>query len=284
MRVDLHTHTTASDGTLTPTELIIKAKQLDISAISITDHDTVDGVQEAIAAGKSYGVEVISGVELSVNHEHGSLHLLGYGFDVNHSEFTKTVAKLRDSRSERNVKIIARLNELGYAISEDDVAAVAGDGTIGRGHIGYALVKSGLFPTIKSTFAELLNRGAKAYVDRFRLELRDAVMLIHSAGGVAVWAHPGVHREELPDMLNLLPGWVGFGLDGLESDYSQHTIAFRDQMRKLAEQLGIIFTGGSDFHGALKPSIKLCDGAEGNPIDERCYYNLKDRIQQRVEK
>lgn len=278
MLIDLHTHSRASDGSLTPTELVKQAAEKGIGTLSLTDHDTVDGVAEAVAAGEKFGVTVIPGVELSVNHELGSLHLLGYGIDVHDKPFLETVNQLRCSRNERNTRILARLEELRYPVSAEAVAELAGTGSVGRGHIGKALMNAGYFSSVEKAFEALLNRGSPAYVDRFRLLLKDAVALIHHAGGVAVWAHPGLHHEELPAMLELLPRWVEYGLDGLESDYSQHTLELRDRLRHLALQHGLIYTGGSDFHGDLKPDIRLGEGPEGMVIDERCIHQLLARI------
>ncbi len=279
MKIDLHTHSRASDGSLTPAELVRLAKSLNISTLSLTDHDTIDGVAEAVTAGEREGLDVIPGIELSVNHEIGSLHLLGYGIDINCLPFLQTVNHLKNSRTTRNVRILARLEELGYPVSAEAVTGLAGPGTVGRGHIAMAMVEAGYFSSAENAFKALLNRGAPAYIDRYRLSLGEAVDLIHRAGGAAVWAHPGLHGADLPVMLRLLPGWVERGLDGLESDYSQHPTAFRDEMRRVAAENGLIFTGGSDFHGALKPNIRLGQGPEGRDIALECLEGLKKRLQ-----
>ena len=278
-KIDLHTHSTASDGSLTPTQLIISAKEQGVDRLALTDHDTVAGLREAIAAGQKYGVRVIKGIELSVNYEAGELHLLGYGFDDLNIKFTATVAKLQISRAERNHKIVSKLNEQGYSISWDTIHDIAGGGVIGRGHIGQALMNAGYFDSIQTVFEQLLSTGAPAYVDRFRLELREAIRLIHNAGGIAVWAHPGLHGDELEVMLDdLLPHWADAGLDGLESDYNLHSIELRDRLRAVADSHGMIYTGGSDFHGQLKPDVSLGQGPEGMAVSEECYQGLTDRI------
>lgn len=276
--IDLHTHTNASDGALAPRELICFAHKSGFKAIAITDHDTVDGLPEAVQTGFETGIQVIPGVELSVNHELGSLHLLAYGINYRNKTLLGVLESLKNSRTERNLKILSRLESLGYHVSLEDVERIAGNGTIGRGHIGLALIEAGYFLTIQETFDNLLTRGGPAYIDRFRLGMKDGVDIIHAAGGVSVWAHPGLHEEELEGMFSLLPGWVAAGLDGIESDYSQHSLQLRDRLRVYAREFGIIYTGGSDFHGAVKPGISLGDGPEGERIDPACLNALNARM------
>lgn len=277
-RIDLHTHSTASDGSLTPEELVEKAFDLGISFISITDHDSISGLDSAIEASKEFGIEFITGVELSVNHENGSLHLLGFGFDHRNPDLVSTICKLLNSRCDRNEKMIVRLQDLGYFIERGDVEKLSDGGSVTRGHIAHALIKTGYFSDIKEVFRELLDRGAPAYINRYRLGLEEAISLIHSAGGVAVWAHPGLHVDNLPELLSRLPQWVEYGLDGIEADYSQHSILLRDKLRSLALENGMIYTGGSDFHGRLKPDIQLAQGPENVEINVDCSVMLKDRV------
>lgn len=277
-KIDLHTHSTASDGSLSPTELIISACVQGVDRLALTDHDTTDGLADAILAGEKYGVKIISGIELSVNHESGTLHLLGYGFDESNTEFTSIVNKLKYSRADRNKKLISKLNELGHQISWESVVKMAGGGVVGRGHFGQVILESGKFNSIQDVFERLLSDGAPAYVDRFRLNIEDAITLIHNAGGVAVWAHPGLH-DNFESMLLQLPNWVKAGLDGLESDYSLHPLELRDRLRSIAIIHGLIYTGGSDFHGSLKPDIQLGQGAEGESVSEECYSRLIERIE-----
>ncbi len=277
-KVDLHTHSTASDGSLSPTELIILAREQDINRLALTDHDNIDGIAEAVLAGENYDVEVIPGIEFSVSYDSGDLHLLGYGFDVTNPELSGTISKLQNSRGIRNKKIVEKLNSLGYTISWKSIQEIAGDGVMGRGHISQALMNSGKFESVNDVFKQLLSSGAPAYVDRYRLKIGDAINLIHNAGGVAVWAHPGLH-DDFESMLPHLPQWIDAGLDGLESDYSVHSMELRDRLRSIATAHGIIYTGGSDFHGSLKPDIQLGQGPDGQPVGEECYLNLRTKIE-----
>jgi predicted metal-dependent phosphoesterase TrpH len=280
-KIDLHTHSTASDGSLTPTQLVISARKHGVDRLALTDHDTTDGLNEAIIAGENNGVIVISGIELSVNHASGSLHMLAYGFDKTNPELINMIDKLKHSRSNRNSQIVSKLNELGYNITWESIVEIAGGGVIGRGHIGQVLMQAGYFDSIHTVFDQLLSSGGSAYVDRFKLDIERAIELVHGAGGVAVWAHPGLHGDELKSMiLEQLPHWVEVGLDGLESDYNLHSIELRDNLRTIAKKHGIIFTGGSDFHGKLKPDIQLGQGPDGVPVSEECYTGLIDRLEQ----
>ncbi len=276
--VDLHTHSTASDGTLSPTELIRKAKSIGLHAVALTDHDTVGGLDEAISASEMYDIHFIPGVELSVDHEKGSLHLLGYGIDHKNPELLTTLRKLSDSRDDRNIKILARLDELGYPITFESVKKHSNNGTLGRGHIALALIEAGYVASIEEAFNKLLTKGGPAYVERFRLSIYDAITLIHKIKGAAVWAHPGLHEEKLPSMIEQLPKWVKHGLDGLETNYSQHTLELSRELKQVAHKHGLICTGGSDFHGAIKPAIQLGNGPEKTPISIEHFEQLDSRL------
>ncbi len=266
-RIDLHTHTTASDGSLTPTQLLRLADNIGLSHIAITDHDTVDGLAEADEAAKHLKINFIPGTELSVDVEDDSIHLLGYGLDYNSKQLRTTLTRLRNSRDDRNLRIVGKLNRLGYSLNINDVIKVATGNSVGRGHIARALIESGQIETVQMAFDRLLDRSAPAYCDRFRLNIYEACDLIHNAGGIAVWAHPGLHGKKLNRLLGLLPEWVNGGLDGIETDYSQHSISQRDLLREVARSHDLIYTGGSDFHGKLKPHIQLGDGPEKKPIE-----------------
>ncbi len=277
-RIDLHTHTTASDGSLTPQQLISKAKLLGLTHIAVTDHDTINGLDEALEAGSQLGVEVIPGVELSVDFAGGSMHLLAYGLDHSSQHVCDTLDQLRNARNIRNDKIVKRLQELGYRIDIEDVLECSSGGTVGRGHIAKVLVNSEQVATFPEVFDNLIGKGAIAYVDRYRLEIGEACRMIHDANGISVWAHPGLHERKLEKLFNLLPQWVEMGLDGIESDYNLHTIALRDQLRNIATQHGLIYTGGSDFHGSLKPDVILGDGPENQPVDPSIIQMIRERL------
>jgi len=277
-RIDLHTHSTFSDGAFTPRELVMMASEIGLEALAICDHDTIKGQEQALAAGAEFGLKVITGVELSVDHEDGSLHLLGYGFDYHHPGLLATLDRMRRSREERNILIVARLNKLGYGIKLKDVLRFTSEGTYGRAHIAQALAEGGWIPTMQEAFDKLLKRGRPAYLERWRLSLVDAIAALHQAGGIAVWGHPGLDNTRLEDLIARLPKWVEQGLDGIESDYHDHTQELRDRLRGLAKKYGIIYTGGSDFHGGIKPDNKLGEGAGGGMVGGDVLRAVEERV------
>ncbi len=251
---------------------------LDIEVLSLTDHDTLDGLEEFDAEGEKLGIRTISGVELSVDIDGGSLHLLGYGFRADDRDLKSILIELKESRQVRNQKIIHKLQELGYDITLDGVSKRARNGVMGRLHIAAELVAAGRAGSINEAFAHLLKRGGAAYFDRRRLTMFEACTIIHQAGGAAVWAHPGLHTENLSALIERLPDWKKEGLDGVESDYSAHSIEQSENLREIAGKLGLIVTGGSDFHGSYRPGVELGQGPEGSQIREECYFQLRERI------
>lgn len=280
--IDLHTHSNKSDGLHSPRDLIRLAHEEGLSTIAITDHDTLIGIDEALTAGEEFGIEVIPAVEISVQDECDSLHMLGYYIDHRNPALIDVLSALRKFRIERNEKIMVRLEELGYPLVMKEVLNITSDGITGRSHLAHALVKRGYFASHQEAFDKLLNRGGPAYVDRKRPPIRDAIQAIHSAGGAAVWAHPGLHADKMDDMIERLSIWVEYGLDGIESDYCNHTIDLRDRLRRLALSNELIYTGGSDFHGSIKPKNRLGCGPEGSKIDEKCLEMLKKRIEVQI--
>ncbi len=245
-RVDLHTHSSYSDGLLAPAELVEEAASRGVRILGLTDHDTVAGIPEARAAGERLGVEVIPGVELSTSLSGGEgVHLLGYFVDVEHPALLEGLAGYARARAERMERMIARLREVGAAIDEAWVREIAGQGTVGRPHLARALIEAGYVSTIPEAFDRYIGQGKPAYVPRPRVVPRDAIALVRAAGGVAVLAHPfspgGV--ESVLDRL------VPVGLAGMEVDYGEYSEADREVLRVIASRRGLIATGGSDFHG-----------------------------------
>lgn len=277
-RLDLHTHTTASDGSLSPTGLVQRALSQNLTALAITDHDTLAGLAEGIYAGEKFGLRIIPGVELSVEVENGWIHLLGLGLDPANLLLPQKLADLRISRQERNVKIIERLNSLGFSITLKDIQSISVYPTLGRGHIAQVLVAAGAVGSLNEAFERFLRKGAAAYFDRLRLTLPEACRLIHNSGGLAVWAHPGLSGDKTEPFLMKYKDWIKAGLDGLESDYSEHSLKLRDRLRRIALANGSIYTGGSDFHGELKPNIEIGDGPEKKPIPSQILKRLDDRL------
>ena len=249
MFIDLHTHTTCSDGTLTPEALVKYAHVKGLAAVAVTDHDTVAGNTRAVHQGEKIHIEVIPGVEFSASCPRGSLHILGYFVDSG-SDIIKTVNKLQKKRRERNLKIIQKLHEIGYHINKD---AFCENAYLGRPHIARELVQSGHVKTIEEAFQKFLKRGASAYVKREKLSERETVETIIKAEGVPVLAHPITvfNPEETVKRLVLL------GLKGIEVYYPTHSQEDTLYFEELSKKYKLVMTGGSDFHGEHKPDIDL---------------------------
>ena len=242
-RADLHTHTRASDGLLTPQQLVTLATQRGLGAIAITDHDTVDGYLVARdLPGRS--IRLVAGVELSCTVDGVDVHILGYGFDPDDAGLTMLLGQRSGQRLDRATGIVERLVALGAPVSLDRVRAIAGSGTVGRPHIARALVEAGHAGTVGDAFARYLATGRPAFIERPILPPEEAIAAIHAAGGAAVLAHPlysSTYQEFLPNL-------VEHGLDGLEVHYPDHNDATRARLGALAERFGLIATGGTDFH------------------------------------
>lgn len=276
--IDLHTHTTCSDGSLTPTELVTLAAETGLAAVAITDHDTVEGVDEALAAGERFGVEVVPGVEIPLEHDRFTLDMLGYFFDGPPSpEFCEQLVRLRRERDERNTRILARLAELGLPVSADDLLEVTGGEAVGRPHIGEAMRRRGYVDSITAAFDLYLQRGAPAFVERRRLGLAEAVRLIRSSAGLAVIAHPGIIRTDHAGLERLVRSAVHHGVVGIECCYPRHDAGTVSRCLALARQYDLAPTGGSDYHGSIKPDIRLGRGADGRPIPDELLAGLRRR-------
>jgi predicted metal-dependent phosphoesterase TrpH len=262
MRIDLHTHTTASDGVLTPTELVEQASQREVDVIAVTDHDTVTGVAEATEAGERLGVRVVAGIELSARYDDRAVHVLGYFLDPGHETLRRRLDEMQAERLDRVHRMVARLNDLGFELTVDDVLAQAKGAVVARPHVARALVDRGHIGSVRDAFTpELIADGGRADVPRKQLAPHDAVALIGTAGGVAVIAHPGLAHHlgthnPLPE--SLIAELRDNGLAGLEVDHPDHPPLVRDALRKLAADLGLVATGGSDFHGETGRPIADC--------------------------
>jgi len=240
---DLHAHTTASDGTYTPRQLVELAKKNGVAAVAVTDHDTTAGLPEAMEAGRELGVEVVPGIELSTVFEGREVHVLGYYYDPNNQELQELTTKMREERITRMDKMILRLQEVGVEITREEVVAEA-QGAIGRPHIARVLVRKGYVTDIPDAFDKYLGSGRPGYVKRLVMSPAEAVELVIRAGGSPVVAHPGlVDKDYLFDTL------VPLGLVGLEAYHPDHSPDKRRHYEALAKHHGLIATGGSDFHG-----------------------------------
>ena len=271
--VDLHCHSTASDGTYTPTQVVDLAKRNGLTAIALTDHDTVAGCAEAAARAEDIGIDFLPGIEISAAYPHpGTLHLLGYGIDPASPGLASLSADLIAGRDNRNPKIIARLQDLGRDITMAEVEAEAKGGVVGRPHIAAVLLKKGYVNTIKQAFDVYLAPGGSAFFDKERLRPSEAIARIRQSGGVAVLAHPGQLRTTNPAELDrVVKNLVDVGLSGIETLHSDHSDAQVAAFEALAAKYDLLRTGGSDFHGGNKPTISL--GMAGKRRVPRAYYD-----------
>lgn len=253
MKIDLHTHTTASDGLHPPAELVRIAADRGVEVIAVTDHDTVAGVAEAVDAGERLGVRVVAGIEVSSRGDERNVHMLGLFVDPASPVLRAAIDEMRTERLGRARRIVERLNELGYEITFEEVREQASGDVIARPHIARALVARGYVPDVPSAFTpELIGDGGRALVRRQLPTPEEAVELIRAAGGAAVWAHPAAshhHGERRPIDEELVSRLCDAGLTGLEVDHPDHTPLARDAARGVADRFGLVATGGSDFHG-----------------------------------
>lgn len=244
-RADLHTHSTASDGSASPTSVVEQAGQAGLAMVALTDHDTVSGLEEATRAAARVGIDVIAGIELSAVEDDGEIHILGLHLDDARA-VEPTLARLREARVRRAEAILAALNALGVAVTMEAIMAHAGVGALGRPHVARALVAGGWARDERDAFDRYLGGGRPAFVPKQRLSIADAIRLVHDAGGVAVFAHPG--RLGTRERLEALRA---VGLDGVEVRHPSHTAEDEARLATLAEFLELVPSGGSDWHGAV---------------------------------
>ncbi|MEW2222303.1 PHP domain-containing protein [Streptomyces sp. NPDC006990] len=253
MRIDLHAHSTASDGTDTPAELVRNAAAAGLDVVALTDHDTVAGHDEAAAALPA-GLTLVTGAELSCRLDGVGIHMLGYLFDPAEPALARERELVRDDRVPRARAMVAKLRELGVPVTWEQVSRIAGDGSVGRPHIAAAMVEQGVVETVSDAFtAEWLADDGRAYASKHELDPFEALRLIKAAGGVAVLAHPlaGKRGRCVPE--SALADLAEAGLDGLEADHADHDPDTRKRVHALAADLGLLATGSSDYHGTRKP-------------------------------
>ncbi|MDK2744154.1 MAG: PHP domain-containing protein [Nitrospira sp.] len=279
-RLDLHLHTTHSDGSCTPAEVIDLAHKAGVSALAITDHDITTGVAEAIAAGQQCGIEVIPGVEISSIIANSELHILGYFLDWQDADLNQRFKSMRDSRHRRNPKIIERLQALGIEMTYDEVRAVAGSDSVGRPHIARVLMDKGVVSSAKEAFDRFLAEGKSAYVPRDLPSPAEAIQWIKAARGLAVLAHPTWVKPADRSLADLVRQLKADGLDGVEVYYSTHAARQTREYLSLAKQLGLLVTGGSDFHGLTKPDIEVGIGKGALHIPTSLLPKMKEAAAQ----
>lgn len=261
MCIDLHTHSTYSDGTCTPAELVDMAIQHNLHALALTDHDTVDGVAMAQQLGQAAGLLVLSGVEISTTLRQHTLHILGYGIDPNDKDLQEWLRPLQESRKKRNSIMIGKLQALGIDISEEELALASPVGQTGRPHIARILIDKGIVSNMNEAFRRYLTRGAPAWEGRFSYSAFEAISRIHQAGGLAVLAHPAHIDPGMRTQGLLIAELRHRGLDGLEVHYPSHTRKIRKKFQALAAEHHLLITGGSDFHGNSKAVNMATDSA-----------------------
>jgi predicted metal-dependent phosphoesterase TrpH len=266
--IDLHTHSTASDGSLSPFELIQAAKDGGLSAIALTDHDTINGIEEASKAAENLGVGFIPGVELEIRWEPGEFHLLGLGIRRLDGAFHALLEELARRREERNLRIMDRMRELSLDLNYDDIRALAGGGSVGRPHFAAALVNRGIVRSREQAFSLFLGKGRPLYVPKEGLELGKALELIKEAGGIAVLAHPMSLYVSWGRLPGLVKDLAEQGLDGIEAWHPTAKVRSCKRLEELAVHLGLFVTAGSDFHGESRPDRKLGITAGGRKIEE----------------
>jgi predicted metal-dependent phosphoesterase TrpH len=256
--VDLHLHTTASDGVKTPTEIVRYAKAKGLQAIAITDHDTIEGLEEGLSEGKRIGLEVIPGIEISAEHSPGSMHLLGFFIDIHHPLLNDRLEYLQKARAERNPKIVEKLNQLGIDVSYEEVLKASGGGQVGRPHVAQVLFEKGYVRSFQEVFERFLKKGALAYVEKLRFTAKESIHFINEGKGVAVLAHPNtLNMNGYSELENLIIQLVKEGLKGIEVYYPEHSALEVAQYRILAERYGLLMTGGTDYHGIEKDGLDI---------------------------
>ncbi|MCK5843736.1 MAG: PHP domain-containing protein [Victivallales bacterium] len=277
--IDLHTHSTASDGTCLPVEIVALARELGLSAVALTDHDTMAGVPEFLEAGnREPSLEALPGVEVSVDFAGKEVHIVGLFVDHEHSGLNELLREVRMNRDARNNILISKLNEIGYEITLDEVLAIAGGESVGRPLVAKILVEKGYFDEPQAVFDSCLKRGAPAYTKRVLPSPKEVLELIKAAGGVSVWAHP-LYRaaNDRTYMRKVIRTLEPLGLDALEAYYTTFTPPQTQAVKEVAAEFGLLISGGSDFHGGNQPGVSLKTGKGGLAVPEELLAALKER-------
>jgi hypothetical protein len=262
---DLHVHTSASDGRLSSEGVVELAASLELAGIGITDHDTVAGILPALAAGERVGITVVPGIEINTDFGKTDVHILGYYIDYESVELISHIESLRAARHERGERMVEKLNEIGVKIDFERVKEIAGSASLGRPHVARAIVEAGYTSGMNGAFGKFLVYGAPGYVPRSKLTPAEAVKIILAAGGVPVMAHPGQSKHD-----EIIPSLVEAGLQGLEAFHTDHSSVQRKHYVRLAKKLGLIATGGSDYHGpGMMKNIEIGNAVVGMDVVER---------------
>ena len=274
-RIDLHIHTTASDGTFTPEEVVREASRLGLAAVAITDHDTAAGYARAAAEGEKRGLEVVPGIEISTKFR-SAVHILGYYIDVDSPALEEVLEWMHRDREERNVKLCAMLRASGVDIDIERMHARFGD-LVGRPHFAEIMIENGMARDMNDAFERLLNKNKPYFIPRQFLPIERSIEIIREAGGTAVLAHPFQYRLDDAALRELIEHCMESGLEGMECRYSGYDAAQTAYLEALAAEYGLVRTGGSDFHGAIKGEIRLGEGKGGLNVPYAFLEELRSR-------
>ena len=276
-RIDLHTHSLCSDGAQTPADVVRTAKEAGLSAIALSDHDNIEGVQEAMDAGKALGVEVIPAVELSAQSD-TELHILGYFVDIHNKKLQDAMAYALQVRDERQEETCRKLREQGFDITMEEARAEAhGNPVLCRAHFAQIMVRKGYAESVKDAFSRYLSVGCYAYSNRQALTAQEAVSLIREAGGIAVAAHLHLIKKPDDELKEYLKSLIPYGLDGIEGYYTDYTPEMQERYQAMAKELGLVISGGTDYHGANKPHITIGAGRGNLEIPYSVLDGLRER-------
>ncbi len=276
--IDLHTHSTESDGTLTPEELITLAKEKGLTAIALTDHDTIDGLEAARATAEQLDVELVPGIELSTDYNGTEVHVLGYYIEETNPAFLKKLDEFRCGREERNHKMVQRLREEGFDFTYEELRGTFPESVLTRAHFARFLMDRGFVKDMDTVFRKYIGNDCRCYVPREKITPLEAIELIHMGGGLAFFAHPILCHMNYDRLDAFVRTLKEHGLDGLEAVYSTYSPGDERSIRRLAEKYGLLISGGSDFHGTNKPYIQLGTG-RGNLKVPYCFLqNMKNHI------
>lgn len=275
--IDLHTHSTCSDGLLTPTALLTLAASRGLAAIALTDHDTVAGLPEALAHGTVTGVEVVTGIEISSDLDGVSLHILGYGFDHEHPGFLAFLKKQQQARRNRNQGMLERLQALGISITSEELTRIAGD-QVGRPHFARLLVRKGRAKNTQDAFARFLKRGCPAFVEHVKPQADEVISRITEAKGLAVLAHPACSDPGLEKITTLVAQLKDSGLAGLEAFYPTHSQKVCRLLQALAAKHGLLLSGGTDYHGDTHSVTPLGGNTKTIRVPIKLLHDIKQRL------
>lgn len=274
--IDLHVHSTASDGTLTPSQLVDEAMLVGISSFALTDHDTVDGIEESLLSAEGKDLEVIPGVELSTEYQNRiEIHILGLFIDHNNRILKERLLTFRDHRDNRNAQMVEALQNEGFQISMPELSQKYEESVITRAHIARYLAESGQLKSIQHAFQKYIGDGKRCYIERDKITPSEAIELIHEAGGIAVVAHPCLYRMKRIECESMFAELKEKGLDGIEAIYSCNLGSDERDFRSLAKKYGLLVSGGSDFHGTNKPYIHFGLGKGNLYIPEDILAKMK---------